>query len=436
MLRLVAGDLIANARIWLGLLLIAAATGAVGAVAASDIQTAVETGGTVALALYAISGTMIAFTTITALIVAGSVAGLTVALQQRAYALWQLVGVRPAYVRLVVTSQLALVASIGGVLGCLAVVPALGPLYRYGLAGSPDLAGLHPDLGAPAAVPVVLFVTVVMTLAGSRSAGRAARTPPIQSLHETDRPDQRMNGARATAGLVLLAIVAAVVASLPGTAPDQLPVPLMLIAPLTAGVLAVFAPLYLSRLLDGWTAVVPERVSSSWYLARRSTAFGVARNTAAISPITVAVALAGGLYSATGTATGGGSVTTGSVVLLLGGPLLLALLGATATIFMSSRHREREFALLVAAGATRGVVLAAAAWEAVIHTVTATILGAAAVCVTAVAGGWATGTWTPSFGPGAVATVAAAGLLLTLAATVLPTAVVLRHELPQTLAAQ
>lgn len=319
---------------------------------------------------------------------------------------------------------------LGGVLGCLAAVPVLGPLYRYALAGSPELAGLDPAFGATAAVPVVLFVVVVVALAGSRAAGRASRTPPIQSLHETDRPDQRMTAARAATGLILLVIIGAIVASLPGTAPEQLSVPLMLIAPLSAGALAIFAPLYLRRLLSAWTAVVPGHVSSSWYLARSSTAFGVARSTATISPITIAVALAGGLYSATGNA------STGSVVLLLGGPLLLALLGATATIFMSSRRREREFALIVASGGTRAVVLAAAACEAVIYTVTATILGMTAAGVTVVAGGWVTGTWMLSSGPVAAMTVAAVGLVLTLAATVLPTAVALRQELPQILAAQ
>jgi putative ABC transport system permease protein len=436
MLRLILSDLVANARIWLGTLLIALATGAVGAVAASDIRTAIEAGGTEALALYAISGVMIAFTTITALIVAGSVAGLTVALQQRAYALWQLVGVRPGYVRIVVTTQLVVVSLIGSVLGCLAALPILGPLYRYSLAGSPELADLRPVLGAGGAVPVVVFVTLVVTLAGSRSAGRAARTPPIRSLHETDRPGQPMTAGRWVGGLIAVVAVAGIVASLPGTAPDQLSVPLMLIAPLTAGVLAAFAPLYLARLLRGWTALVPDQISSSWYLARSSTAYGVARSTATISPITVAVALAGGLYAANGTASGGGTVTAGSVVLLLGGPLLLALLGATATIFMAGRRRDREFALVVAAGATRAVVLAAAAWEAVIYTVTATILGAVAVGVAALAGGWAAETGTPSFGLGAIGTVALAGLLLTLVATVLPTAVALRRDLPQTLAAE
>jgi putative ABC transport system permease protein len=157
----------------------------------------------------------------------------------------------------------------------------------------------------------------------------------------------------------------------------------------------------------------------------------------------VAVALAGGLYTAAGiggeavsreTSSATQDLATGTVALLIGGPLLLAVLGATATIFMSSRSREREFALIQAAGGTEATVLGAAAWEAVIYVVTAAGLGAVAVAVTAVAGLWAVGVW--GFGLGSVASVAGAGLLLTLAATVLPTWSALREEVPRTLAAE
>lgn len=439
MVRLIVSDLVANARIWLGALLIAATTAAVGTIVASDIQTAIQAGGVVALALYGLSGVIITFTVVTALIVVGSVANLTVALQQRAYALWQLIGVRPAYVRWIVTTQLASVALIGGASGCLAAAPAVGPLYRYAFAGSPDLAGVRPVFGPLAAVPVVLFVVVVVTLGGVRSAGRAARTPPIRSLREPELPDRRMNAGRWLGGSAAAVIAAGIITSLPGTDLDRLPVPLMLLAPLAAAVLAALGPLHLARLLRGWTALVSPALSAAWYLARSATAHNASRSTATISPVMVAIALAGGLYSATGTVDAaedrGGSLTAGTVVLLLGGPLLLALLGATTTVFMSSRRRERELALLLAAGATPGLVLAAAAWEAVIYVVTAALLGAAAVLVTAVAGGWAVG-GLPSFGLGAAAVVAAAGMLLTLAATVLPTALALRHDIPRTLAAE
>ncbi|WP_250000888.1 FtsX-like permease family protein [Actinoplanes sp. M2I2] len=434
MLRLIVSDLVANRRIWLGALLIATATALVGAVVASDIQTAVAAGGTEALALYGLSGTVAAFTLVTALIVVGAVTNLTVTLQQRGYALWQLVGLSPGRVRLVVTTQLFTVSLLGGVAGCLLALPILRPLSRYAFAGSPELAALDPRFTPAGAVPVVLFVAVVITLGGFRGAGRAAHTPPIQSLREVEPPDRRMTVARWIGGLATAAVVAVIVATLPGTGLDTIAVPLMVISPLIAGVLAAFGPLFLARLVRAWTSLLPATASAAWFLARNSTAANVGRSTATISPLMVAVALAGGLYTANG-AVGApsGSLSTGTVVLLIGGPLLLAVLGAVATVFMSSRRRDRELALIVAAGGTPVVVLAAAAAEAVIYVGTAVLLGGFAVGVTSVIGAWAAGTWTAA---GVVPSLAIAGLglLLVLVATMVPTALALRNEVPRVLA--
>jgi putative ABC transport system permease protein len=434
MLRLIFSDLVANARVWLGALLIAAATATVGAIVAGDIETAFAAGGNEALALYGISGTVAAFTVITALVVVGAVTNLTVTLQQRGYALWQLVGLRPTLVRLVVTAQLLVVSIVGSVLGCLLALPLLKPLFRYAFTGSPELSALSPRLTPAGAVPVILFVTVVITLGGFRAAGRAARTPPIQSLREVEPPDRRMTVARWMGGLVTLALVAAIVATLPATGLDTMAVPLMLLSPLLAGVLAAFGPLFLARLVRVWTSLVPATASAAWFLARNSTAANAARSTATISPLMVAVALAGGLYAANG-AVGApsGALSTGSVVLLVGGPLLLAVLGAVATVFMSSRRREREFALITAAGGTPALVLTAAAAEAVIYVATALLLGLSAVAATTVIGAWAAGVWTVA-GALPSLTIAALALVLLLAATVLPTIVALRHEVPRVLA--
>ncbi|GIF23583.1 putative ABC transport system permease protein [Actinoplanes tereljensis] len=427
MLELILGDLAGNVRVWLGALLVAAATGAVGAVVGSGFQTAIAVGGDQALALYGLAGTILLLTVITALIVTGTVANLTVALQQRGYALWQLAGVAPGRVRAVVTTQLALVAVLGAAAGCVAASPALGPLWRLAL------SDVDVRFDAREAVPVIAVVVLVVTLGGARSAGRASRTPPIRSLREPELPDRSMSAGRWVTGLATLAITAAIVVSLPGRDPDRLTAPLTFVGPLTAGVLAAFGPLYLAPLLRGWTGVVPVTLSGAWFLARNSTAHHIARSTAAISPITVAIALAGGLYAADATVSGGDSPGAGSVALLLGGPLLLSLLGAAATVFMGSGRREREFALLLAAGGTPATVLAAAAAEAVIYVLTAALLGLVAVAVTALAGAAAVDT-APSFGLAAVAAVTGASLVLTLAATVLPTALALRRDVPRTLA--
>jgi putative ABC transport system permease protein len=366
-----------------------------------------------------------------------------VALQQRAYALWQLIGIRPGLIRLVVLAQLLLVAIAGAGIGCAATMPALPALFRFFFAGSTGLEGLRPHFGPVAAGSVILFVTVIVVISGWRGAGRASRVPALPSLREPDLPSRRMGVPRRLGALAVLAIVVSVLASLPGTEAARLTTPLMIIAPLVAGLLAAVSPLLFPVFLRAWTALIPASVSASWYLARNSTAQNVSRSTAAVSPLMVAVALAGGFYTADGIgnaaisrASAGATVdvASGTVALLIGGPVLLAVLGGTATIFMSSRSREREFALIQAAGGTEATVLGAAAWEAVIYVVTAVALGGAAVGVTAVAGLWVVGAW--EFGAGSVGVIGAAGLLLTLAATVLPTLSALKEQVPRTLAAE
>ena len=443
MLRLILSDLLINLRIWLGTLVVAAATAAVTTIAAAEIETAVRTGGNVGLALYAISGAVLVFATLTAIIVLGSISNLAVALQQRAYALWQLIGIRPGLIRVVVLAQLLIVALAGGIIGCALTAPALPALFRFFFAGSDGLDGLRPRFGLVAAGSVIAFVALVVVLSGARGAGRASRVPALQSLREADLPRRRMGAGRWIGATVLLLIIGSVVISLPGTPPDRLSTPLMLLAPLVAGLFAAVSPALFPVFLRAWTALIPATFSASWYLARNSTAENVSRSTAAVSPLMVAVALAGGFYTAT--AIGGAAlaresgaaapdVANGTVALLIGGPVLLAVLGATATIFMSSRSREREFALIQAAGGTSATVLGAAACEAVIYVVTAALLGAVAVAVTTVTGWWVEGSW--EFGAGPVGVLAGAGLLLTLAATVLPTWTALRAEIPRTLAAE
>lgn len=443
MLRLVLSDLVANLRIWVGVLLVAAATAAVGTVAAAEIETAVRTGGTVSLALYAISGTVLLFATLTTIVVLGSVVELAVALQRRSYALWQLVGIGPGRVRLVVHAQLAIVALAGAVLGAAAVTPALPALFRFFLGGSSGLQDVRPRFGPVAAMAVGGFVLAVTTLSGARGARQAGRVPPLQSLRSADVPLRRVGPARWIGAAALLTVVLLVAATVPGTAPERLSVPLMLVAPLTAAALAAVGPALYPAFARGWTAAVPSTASAAWYLARNSVEYHVTRSTAAISPFMVAVALSGGLATATAIsgaatsrATGAdpGAVGTGTVVLLIGGPVFLALLGSTATILIASRSREREFALVQAAGSTRATVVAAAALEAVIYAVTAVALGAVAVAVTTLVGLLADPHG--EFGWAAVGSVAAIGLALILAATVVPTRSAVRTAVPEILAAE
>jgi len=163
----------------------------------------------------------------------------------------------------------------------------------------------------------------------------------------------------------------------------------------------------------------------------------------------VAIALTGGLYAASGTTRNALAVQTGeappalqtgTVLLVLGGPLLLSLTGAAVTVAMSGRARQREFALVQAAGGTQGTVLLAAVCEAVVYAVTALIPGAFSVAVTGLAGAWVVhgqvSDAAPSFAVGPVLAITGVGFLLVLVATVVPTGLALRQPVPASLAAE
>jgi putative ABC transport system permease protein len=261
-------------------------------------------------------------------------------------------------------------------------------------------------------------------------------------VREADPPLAPMSRRRRVGAALLATLVVLLVISVRDTPLEQVQVPLMLVGPLVAGVVIALGPVIFVPFLRTWTALVPAHVSASWFLAARAGAHGTARASATTSPLVIAVAFSGGLYAATDTVRAAVAAQTGreppapplqTAVLLIGGPLLLAAVGAAATVFMSGRVRDRESALVRAAGGSHGVVLLSAVWESVIHAATATALGLVAVVVTAGVAAWATspggGFSTPRFGTGAVATTAGAGLLLLLAATVPTTLLALRRDL-------
>lgn len=127
------------------------------------------------------------------------------------------------------------------------------------------------------------------------------------------------------------------------------------------------------------------------------------------------------------------------VFLMLGGPVLLAAVGAAVVIFMSNRTQGHEQALLRASGATTSTVIASALLQAIIHVITAAVLGGVATVMTAVITASALGRFMPA-NPVIDAQYAFAlvgvGLVLTSIATVLPVATRARASVALQLAAK
>ncbi len=447
MSRLVLADLASHARVWLGVLAVTVVAGFVGAIAAGLLETGFHHGGRVLDGLSSTSAAVIMFTSITALIVLSSTASLTVALQKRSYALWQIVGIRPSLVGLVVLGQLAIVGALGAAVGSLLAIPVFGPLFIWVFRDWPNMQGISLHLGAVSVLIVVAAIMAVVMLGGLRGARHASRVLPIEALRDPEPPRVKMGWLRIVLTLAIVAGAIALDWALDGRASlSGFSGQAILITPLIAAAMVTAGPVLFPVVLRLWTALLPPRVSTSWFLARNSSRYRLSQSTAAISPLLVAIALAGGLYTMaatmdqaladrTGNTTSTGLAPEG-VVILLGGPLLLSAVAAAATVFMSGGARERELALIQAAGSTQPTVILTAIWEAVIYTVTAAILGAAATVIGGIIVAAKLALAFPVISFSTLTLIAAGGFVLILAATVVPTAVALRREIPRTLAVE
>lgn len=448
MMRLAVADLTAHTRVWLGILAVAVAAGFVGAVAAGLLETGIAHGGRVQEGLSSTSAAVIMFSAVTVVIVLSATANLTVSLQRRGYALWQLVGVRPALVTVVVLTKLSIVGALGALVGCGIAVPVFPPLFGWVFREWPDLRGVSLHLGVLSVLVVGAAITLMMLLGGLRGARRAGRTPPIMALRDPEPPRVRMSWSRLVFAALLLGGAATLAANLDGRAAtlSAFAGQAILLTPLLAAALAAAGPLVFPLVLRAWTSLLPASVSASWFLARHSARHRLSQSTATISPLMIAIALSGGLYTMAATLDAalverdGGTTSSGlapeGVVLLLGGPLLLSAVAAAATVFMSGHAREREIALVQASGSTHGLIVLAAIWEAVIYAVTAMILGAAATIGGGLIIAGALALPLPIVSFDTLGVIMGGGLLLILIATVAPTTSALRHEVARSLSAE
>lgn len=389
MLRLVLAELRHNLRLWIGAFSVIAAAAAFLTMSAGLFSTAFDLWTTDLIGDKDIEGivgfaAMPAFlVAVTTIIVITSVTQLTVNEQRRSYALWQLAGVSPRKVTGVVMRQLATLSLLSAIAGVLIGWPFIQPLYDWLGTRVPSLAGLSASL-SPAAVLVVVVLSVLLTLAGGLRPARAAgATPPILALRSSESPRSGMSiGRWIWFGLFLLAGV--------GLSTGIQSIPLSgigstgIFIPFTFGcALACVGPIVVPLVLKGWTALIPTTLSPAWYLARNASRYRVTQSASSIVPLSLGLILVGSFTSVLSMfehaltlksgATGQPSDTVANLI-IYGAPLILATVAAAATVFMSGRAREQENALVIAAGANRATTIATAMLEAIIYTVTAIIL--------------------------------------------------------------
>lgn len=241
----------------------------------------------------------------------------------------------------------------------------------------------------------------VAALGGLGQARKAATIPPVEALRQAAAsPPQRMTGPRWVAvvlGCLILALLFAAIYPLNQERNSETVSTLMQLGLLALIVftqlVAWSAPLLISPLARGWTALIPVR-APVWQLARKNIYVRGPRFARSVVPIVFTIALMLGLLSlgptilATTTASGYGGdpirldkAGMGAFLALLGPALGVALCGGIGNLFMMSKQRDAELALFGITGATPGQRRLLPVLEAVILTVTAAIPAIAAMGV-------------------------------------------------------
>lgn len=391
----------------------------------------------------------------TSMLIIGAVSKLAVDLRRQEFALWRLAGVQPHAVRNVILGQSVVVALAGSALGA-ALATQVVPGLLDALLSTNSTITFSMRFGPASAIADVLLVTVLVLASSIPAARRASRTEPLVSLRESTAPPARMTGRRWLAVVALLVVVALLAQSMGTKDLAKIIGMSILLSSVLVLVAAALGPLLFPATVRLWTALLPARLSPAWYLARHNARHDIGLSTAAVTPLMIAVALIGGFFAAIGTATNAISIThelaldyftadSGSTLstlgLLVGPPIVLALLGSAVVVLVAGQDRDRRNALLRAAGATDATIVASSIGEAVVHAVTALLLGTGVVAVAATTAACAISLGRgivvlpsiPVAEPGAVFVV---GLVLVLAATLLPTLHSLRTPVPRALAAE
>ena len=313
------------------------------------------------------------------------------------WALWRLAGALP---RQVLAAVLATVA----VLGLVACVPGI----LLGMVAAQPFASVLTRLAAArmgrievAQTPTTLLLTVVVVVAvavlGAVGPARAAvRTPAVEAVRDAAPGGRRRMGvgrrilaglwALASAGQLLVAFLAP-----PGKKIDGWPTgggQAILASLLLAVLVVLLAPALIPRLLRLWSAPLA-RLGGPWLIARRSALWRSESSASAIGLLALAISFTAALTTSLATVQAVVEAARLNVAINQVDSLVLAailgamaLLGAVAVVGMSSRSRQREFAVLRCAGSTVRGVCRQVVVEAALYVGTALLISLVPLVVT------------------------------------------------------
>lgn len=342
----------------------------------------------------------IVLSSLVGLAVIGAATALVVTSRRGALARVLLAGATPGQVTLLVTTQITAVALASSVVGSLLAV-SLAPVALRLVVQDRGLAGVDPTISMPLLLGTAIGCALLCVLGGLRQAHAASAIPPVEALREATsgvtRTEGRLHrvlrGLRfvvSMAALLVMFVFVAAAGSTVATEPEagkdlvSMVTQLAFVAVPVAGLaLTAILPWIVGPVTRVWTGALPIR-SAPWHLARHTVLAKRDRLIRSIVPVMFSVGLVFGLMAVGATFAGvaerlgvgqleGSSAT--SLLTLVGLPLAVAVAGAVGNLVMMSRQRSAELALDGVIGATPPQQLLIPVFEALIITLTASILG-------------------------------------------------------------
>lgn len=327
------------------------------------------------------------------LAVIGAATSLVITSRRQAIARLLLGGATPGQVTRMISTQIAAVALVTGVIGAgLAIALAPGALRI--IAEDRDLASVPPSISLATIVATTLGCALLCMLGGLRQARAASAIPPVEALRVASGAPTRPHGwIRRTLRVLQFVAAAGFIALMLGwiriAGPEmgedlasQVTQMAFLAIPLAGLALVAILPWLVGPVTRAWTGALPIR-SASWHLARQTVLAKRERLIRSIIPVMFAVGLVFGLMmvgqtfsnvaSAVGVELEGSSPT--SLLTFIGMALAVAVAGGVGNLVMMSRQRSAELALDGVIGATPRQQVLVPVFEALIITVTASVLG-------------------------------------------------------------
>ncbi|MDO5064749.1 MAG: ABC transporter permease [Actinomyces bowdenii] len=330
---------------------------------------------------YSVAWVFITAIGIAAASVLSSTISLVMVMRRREYGLWKVLGMRPSTVRWVVLGQLGLLGAAAGAAGLpggMLLAPAVLQIWRWDQPTNLFIRAVEPQV-VPAQVGTGAVAVALFTILGGLRAAHEAETASGAALLG-GRPQEESGGIRWRVGPVLRVLCAlasgigyVVLLAMSRSASPRSPQAVL--SALGCGL----ACLCLVIASTPWVVPALERlltaaVSGSGirvFIAGRTCAQESARSTATVMPFAVAIGVVAIIY-------GGQAIdlTASGLISLLCLPFLVAWVGGVAIIAMGAGRRRRDAALLEAAGARRGDLIAIEIIEGLVHALVAIALGA------------------------------------------------------------